>query len=155
MKSGFFVRVLIMFFGILPLLAACGGGRSYHGSLQCAPYDRKITGVELQGAAYSWWYQSRGKYYRTKRPEPGAILVFRKTSRLPYGHVSVVKKLQDSRTIIVDHANWEAQRIDHKAPIIDVSSRNDWSLVRVWWAPTGKIGVKRYATYGFIIPNKS
>lgn len=149
------LRAVFVLCGILPLLVACGGGKSYHGSLQCAPYARKITGVQLRGEAYSWWSQSRGKYPHAQKPKRGAILVFRKTSRLPYGHVSVVKKLKDSRTILVEHANWEAQKIDHKVPIIDVSSKNDWSLVRVWWAPTSKIGVRKYPTYGFIIPKKT
>lgn len=149
------LRAVLIFCGILPLLVACGGGRSYHGSLQCAPYARKITGVQLRGQAYSWWSQSQGQYPHTKKPKSGAILVFRKTSRLPYGHVSVVRKLKNSRTILVEHANWEAQRIDRKVPVIDVSSRNDWSLVRVWWAPTHKIGIRKYPTYGFILPDKS
>lgn len=149
------LRAVIILWGVLPLLVACGGGRSYNGALQCAPYARKVTGVKLSGSAYSWWSQSNGVYVHTTKPRPGAILVFRKTSRLPYGHVSVVQKLKDSRTILVEHANWEAQRIDHKAPIIDVSSRNDWSMVRVWWAPTGKVGARKYSTYGFIIPDRS
>lgn len=148
-------RAIFLMCGLLPLLAACGGGRSYNGSLQCAPYARQVTGIELRGAAYSWWYAARGKYVRTRMPEKGAILVFKRTSRLPYGHVSIVRKLRDSRTILVEHANWEAQRVDHQVPIIDVSSANDWSMVRVWWAPSHKIGLRQYATYGFIIPGRS
>lgn len=148
------LRSCILLMVLLPLLAACGG-RSYNGPLQCAPYARKLTGVQLKGQAYTWWYQSQGKYPHTKQPQKGAILVFRKTSKLPYGHVSVVKKVKDSRTIIVDHANWDAQRINHHASIVDVSVRNDWSLVRVWWPPMNKLGTGKYPTYGFIIPGKS
>ncbi|MDI2090540.1 CHAP domain-containing protein [Commensalibacter oyaizuii] len=149
------VRSAIILFGIIPLLVACGGGRSYNGPLQCAPYARKITGVQLRGSAYTWWSKSNGKYAHTKIPQRGAILVFRKTSRLPDGHVSVVKKLKDSRTILVEHANWQAQRIDRNVSVVDVSSRNDWSLVRVWWPPIRKLGTRKYPTYGFILPNKS
>ncbi|CAI3928372.1 Surface antigen (PDB:1QWY) [Commensalibacter communis] len=148
-------RSLLILTFLLPLLAACGGGRSYNGPLQCAPYARKLTGVQLRGSAYTWWYKSQGKYPHTKQPKKGAILVFRKTSKLPDGHVSVVKKIKDSRTIIVDHANWDAQRVNHNASVVDVSSRNDWSLVRVWWPPTNKLGTRKYPTYGFILPGKT
>lgn len=147
----------ILLIGSLPLLlVACGGGgKSFHGRIQCAPYARSLTGVKLSGSAGSWWNQSKGLYARSNYPSKGAILVFRSTSRLPYGHVSVVKKVKDSRTILVDQANWEPQEIDHKVPIVDVSSSNNWTAVRVWWKPTGKMGARRYPTYGFILPDSA
>ena len=127
------------------LLAGCGGP-------QCAPYARRLTGVALTGDAGGWWRQAGGRYARTDWPEPGAILVFRPTRRMPAGHVSVVRRVVDARTILVDHANWEPGRIDHAAPVRDVSRDNDWSAVRVWWRALGRLGTQVHPTYGFILP---
>ncbi|NIE79265.1 CHAP domain-containing protein [Asaia sp. As-1742] len=139
-------------------LAACGGGpreysrASFNGPLQCAPYARAKTGVALYGAASSWWRGASGKYRRTQTPAQGEILVFRSTGRLPSGHVSVVRSTVSSRKILVEHANWEPGRIDRSVPVIDVSPGNDWSLVRVYWAPIRNLGARAYPTYGFIVP---
>jgi hypothetical protein len=38
--------------------------------------------------------------------------------------------------------------------VIDVSPRNDWSLVRVWWPPAGAMGATDYPAYGFIRPDQ-
>ncbi|NHN87769.1 CHAP domain-containing protein [Acetobacter conturbans] len=141
----------------LPLLAliGCGGGgtgRSWHGRLQCAPWAREHSAIALRGAAASWWQGAEGKYGRAAHPAPGAVLVFRSTSRLPDGHVSVVRSVRDSRAILVDQANWNPGRIDHAVPVVDVSPRNDWTRVRVWWSPTDTMGRTVYPTYGFILP---
>jgi hypothetical protein len=37
--------------------------------------------------------------------------------------------------------------------VIDVWEDGDWSLVRVWWLPTGQMGSSAYPTYGFIRPD--
>ncbi|TLU72945.1 CHAP domain-containing protein [Lichenicoccus roseus] len=131
---------------LLLALSGCGGG------LQCAPYARRITGVALSGDAGAWWGEAAGRYVRVRWPEPGAILVFRATGRMPAGHVSVVRRVLDSRTILVEHANWEPGRIDRAAPVRDVSRDNDWTLVRVWWRATRSLGTRPYPTYGFILP---
>lgn len=136
-------------------LSACADGRDgEYTSLQCAPYARNLTGVKLRGNAASWWRQSMGKYAHSHHPVPGSILVFRSTRRMPYGHVSVVHALEDDRTVLVDHANWEPHQIDHVVPIVDVSRRNDWSAVKVWWSPIHGMGRTIYPTYGFIIPGE-
>jgi len=132
------------------LLAACGGG--YHGAVQCAPYARSVTGLHLSGDAAGWWRQSNGVYAHSLTPRPGDVLVFRATSRLPAGHVSVVRQVVGPRTVLVDHANWRPGRVEHGVPVIDVSRRNDWSAVRVWWAPSRSIGRSIYPSYGFIEP---
>ncbi|KAA8395678.1 CHAP domain-containing protein, partial [Acetobacter sp. DmW_125124] len=46
---------------ILPLvLAACAGGRgSWNGSVQCAPYAREHSAINLRGAAASWWGEAQ------------------------------------------------------------------------------------------------
>jgi len=128
-------------------LAGCGGG-----SLQCAPYARRITGLPLYGPAAGWWRQSDRRFAHSSLPRPGAVLVLQATRRLPYGHVSVVRRVLGPREILVAQANWEPGRIDHDAPVIDVSQRNDWSLVRVWWRPSNAVGLTRFAAYGFILP---
>jgi hypothetical protein len=83
---------------------------------------------------------------------PGAALVFRRSARLPFGHVSVVTRVLSPREILVTHANWVHHRITRDEPVIDVSPRNDWTEVRVWWAPAGQMGGGVYPAYGFILP---
>ncbi len=140
-------RTVLAAVALACLLTGCGGP-------QCAPYARHLTGVALVGDAGDWWGQAAGRYARTDRPELGAILVFRPTRRMPAGHVSVVRRVVDARTILVDHANWEPGRIDQAAPVRDVSRENDWSAVRVWWRAIGRLGTSVHPTYGFILPTR-
>ncbi len=144
---------------ILLLVAGCGGGGSVGGgavgsstSLECAPFARQVTGIQLFGEAYSWWDQASGRYDRTADPVEGGVLVFRRSSRLPSGHVSVVARRVSDREIRVTQANWVHRRITRDESVLDVSPRNDWSRVRVWWAPSNTIGTTIYPTYGFIAP---
>ncbi|MBS0985748.1 CHAP domain-containing protein [Acetobacter thailandicus] len=135
----------------LLVLSACGGG--WNGRLQCAPYAREHSQVSLlHGDAASWWWQAKGRYVRSSVPQPGDVLVFRSTRRLPAGHVSVVRKVKNSRWIIVDHANWEPGRVTRNAPVQDVSAANNWTKVKVWWAPIDGMGKTVYPAYGFIQP---
>lgn len=142
----------------LLMLAACAGGSSgrvsgsWNGSVQCAPYAREHSAVNLRGDAALWWNRSRGIYTRSSVPHEGDVLVFRATGRLPSGHVSVVRQVRSSRLVLVDHANWEPGRVTRSAPIVDVSPRNDWTRVRVWWAPSRALGKTVYPAYGFIEP---
>ncbi len=141
------LRLALPVLAVACLLSGCAGP-------QCAPYARRLTGVALAGDAGGWWTQAAGRYARTDWPEPGAILVFRPTRRMPAGHVSVVRQVLDARTILVDQANWEPGRIDHAAPVRDVSHDNDWSVVRVWWPAIGRLGTSVHPTYGFILPTR-
>ncbi|QHI94970.1 CHAP domain-containing protein [Aristophania vespae] len=125
---------------------------SYHGPLQCAPYARSRTGVMLRGSAASWWWKARGHYRRVYHPQPGAILVFRATRHMPYGHVSIVKKQISPHRILVEHANWVPGKIEYNAPVEDISAQHNWSRVRVWWTPIRRMGKRAYPTYGFILP---
>jgi surface antigen len=134
---------------LLTLLAGCGGGGS---SLECAPYARSLSGIQLYGPAYAWWDEAAGHYARTQHPERGSVLVFRRSSRLPDGHVSVVRRVLSDRLILVDQANWVHHRVGKDDQVLDVSPENDWTAVRVWWPPSGALGVTTYATYGFIGP---
>lgn len=121
-------------------------------SLECAPFARQATGIQLYGEAAAWWDQADGRYPRGQEPVPGGVLVFRRTGRLPSGHVSVVSRVVSDREILVTQANWVRRRITRNEPVVDVSPGNDWSSVRVWWAPSGVLGSTTYAAYGFIGP---
>ncbi|MDT7952271.1 MAG: CHAP domain-containing protein [Acetobacteraceae bacterium] len=136
-------------------LAACGGHpglQSSSSSLECAPYAREISGLQLYGDAASWWDQADGRYAKASQPVPGGVLVLRRSGRLPYGHVAVVRSQRSPREITVDQANWVHHRVTLGEPVVDVSDANDWSQIRVWWQPAGAMGATTYPAYGFIAP---
>jgi hypothetical protein len=143
-------RPLALFAALL--VSACNGSRTEVGALECAPFARAMTGIALYGEAYSWWEQADGRYARSADPVPGGVLVFRRSPRLPSGHVAVVDAQVSAREIRVTQANWVHGRVGRGEPVIDVSEQNDWSEVRVWWEPVGALGSSAYATYGFIAP---
>ncbi len=144
-------------------LAACGssarpglalsgsGGVSYPG-INCAPFARELSGIALYGDAASWWDNAEGVYVRASRPVLGSALVFQREQRLPDGHVSVVSRLVAPRQILVTQANWVPSTLNEDQLVVDVSERNDWTEVRVWWPPVGQLGSHAYPTYGFIQP---
>ena len=153
-------RLLILLLG-LSGLSACASSQSAMGprvgdyvggsvAVECAPFARALSGVRLRGAAADWWWQAEGRYARSDAPSVGSVLVFGRTGRLPSGHVSVVSQVLGRRQILVTQANWVHHRVSEDQPVIDVSSANDWSMVRVWWPPSGEMGVTDYPTYGFI-----
>ena len=137
-------------------LAGCGSSRRLASGAasdtECVPYARAASGIELYGDAADWWDEAAGRYRRAAAPQPGAVLVFRRTGRLPHGHVSVVGALQSGREILVSQANWVHHRIARGEPVLDVSPANDWTAVRVWWAPSGQLGATVYPTFGFVGP---
>jgi len=110
--------------------------------------------VRLNGEAADWWWEADGRYARQSAPEEGSVLVLRRSDRLPSGHVAVVSQVVSARQILVTQANWVHHRVTEDQPVIDISPRNDWSLVRVWWPPAGGIGVTDYPAYGFIRPER-
>lgn len=122
----------------------------------CVPYARAVSAIDLQGDAWRWWDAATGRYGKWSAPSPGAVLVFKRSKDLRRGHVAVVRSIVDSRTIVVDHANWGARGrkgiIDRDVPVIDVSAHNDWSAARVWYPPIDDFGSSTYATHGFIYP---
>ena len=120
-------------------------------ALQCVPYARQVSGIQLHGEAFSWWEQAAGRYGRGRVPVRGSVLVFRRSARLGSGHVSVVDRVVSEREIVVRQANWVPRRITRE-PVMDVSPGNDWSAVQVWWAPSRAWGRTAYPTYGFIGP---
>ena len=122
-----------------------------NGPQQCAPYARDHSGVKIHGDAYTWWDQAAGKYPRTSQPSNGAVMVLHNYAGPNRGHVAVVRALVSPREIRVDHANWlDDGAIYVNDPVEDVSSDNDWSLVRVFNLRTGAWGGKTYLVQGFI-----
>ena len=140
----------------LLLLAACGGGGRgvSSGFMWCVPYARTESDIQLSGDAWQWWDAAAGRYERGPTPRDGAVLVLRRTSRLNDGHLSVVSRVVSAREIRVDHANWAngsaKGRVTLDQPVVDVSPRNDWSLVRVWYPPVNGLGNTSYPAAGFI-----
>ncbi|NOT42415.1 MAG: CHAP domain-containing protein [Alphaproteobacteria bacterium] len=121
--------------------------------LQCVPFARDASGIDIRGNANRWWKLAAGKYSRARRPQEGAVFVMRGYRTARRGHVAVVKQILDPRTIVVDHANWGNDgRIYLSAPIRDESAKNDWSKVRVWYTPTNQWGSRLYRAKGFILP---
>lgn len=141
-------------------LAACGSpgasstAAGTAAAVECAPFARALTGVALTGAAADWWWEASGRYDRSDVPTTGSLLVFRRSARLPSGHVAVVSRVIGRREILVTQANWVHHRVVQDQPVIDVSDAGDWSRVRVWWPPTGRMGTSVYPAYGFIRPGR-
>jgi hypothetical protein len=143
-------------------LAACASSRpptgpnlaavSAHPGLDCAPFARALSGVALRGDAYAWWTEAAGRYDRSASPEVGAVLVLSHTARLPRGHVAVVSSVLGPRQALLIQANWVHGELTQDQLVVDVSQRNDWTAVRMWWPPTGTLGGYVYAAYGFILP---
>lgn len=131
--------------------SSASAGIAYPG-ITCAPFARELSGIALYGDAASWWDQADGRYTRGGQPVLGAALVFRREQRLPSGHVSVVSRILDRRRIEVTEANWVPGELSTDQLVVDVSERNDWSEVRVWWPPVDQLGSHTYPTYGFIEP---
>lgn len=101
------------------------------GRLWCVPFARNVTGVSLRGNAKTWWQGAKGKYARGETPKVGAIMSFAASRAMPQGHVAVVSKVIGPREVLLDHANWERNRITVDQLAVDVSAHNDWSKVRV------------------------
>ncbi len=127
--------------------------------LQCVPYARQVSGIRIYGDALTWWEQAQGRYARGHRPKIGAVMSFRPYGRMELGHVAAVSRIIDSRTVLLRHANWseiEGRRgqIENDVRAVDVSPGNDWSQVRVWYAPIGNLGTTAWPVNGFIYPDK-
>jgi surface antigen len=128
--------------------AMVGGAR-----LQCVPYARAHSSVDIHGDAYTWWEKAAGVYDRSSAPVDGAIMVLKNYAGRHHAHVAVVRRMISPREIRIDHANWlNDGAIYVNDPVLDVSADNDWSLVKVWNIRSGSWGTKVYAVQGFIGP---
>ncbi len=125
--------------------------------LQCVPFARDLSGIQIYGDAYSWWDQAEGVYQRGSQPVEGAVLSLPGYGSMQLGHVAVVRKIVDSRNILISHANWSPingrrGQIERGVAARDVSANNDWSLVRIWYAPIAELGTTSFPVNGFIYP---
>jgi surface antigen len=118
--------------------------------LDCVPFARALSGIDLRGDAPDWWWRDDGRYAQGRAPEVGSVMVFAQTSRLPRGHLSVVSRVMSRREIQVTHANWVHHYVTTDQMVLDVSPSGDWSLVRVWWPAAGVLGSTTYPVLGFI-----
>lgn len=128
--------------------------------LQCVPYARQVTGIQLYGDAHTWWDQAAGRYRRGREPRVGAVMSFRPYGSMVLGHVAAVSRVIDSRTVLLRHANWSPingrrGQIEDGVRAVDVSPDNDWSEVRVWFAPLQGLGTTHWPINGFIYPQKA
>ncbi len=101
------------------------------GRFWCVPFARMVTGVQLRGNARTWWGQAEGHYGRGNQPQIGAIMAFAASRSMPMGHVAVVSQVVSDREVLIDHSNWERNRITTDVLVVDVSTKGDWSVVRV------------------------
>ena len=125
-----------------------GAPAAAQGYLQCVPFARAETGIDIRGNAKTWWQKATNLYPKGQRPIVGAVLNFRATRGMPMGHVAVVSRIVSERRILVDHANWHRNKVSLDMAVVDVSPANDWSRVRVETLPNTPGSV--YPTYGFI-----
>ncbi len=138
------ILALLLFF------PAIGEARSV---LQCVPFARQVSGVEIRGNAKTWWYQAEGRYERGNTPREGAVLAMPGSGKMRLGHVAMVSKVVGDREILLTHANWSRRGgIERDVRAIDVSDKGDWSRVRIWYAGNGDLGTSSYPAYGFIYP---
>lgn len=120
--------------------------------LQCVPFARRESGVELYGNANTWWRQAADRYETTQEPEEKAVMVLEGYNTTARGHVAVVREIVSPRLIVVDHANWlNGGEITRDVPIRDVSEAGDWSEVQVWHVPGRHWGGRTYQVQGFIL----
>jgi surface antigen len=137
------------------LTVSVGGEARADGYLQCVPFARMISGIEIFGDAWTWWRQAAGKYAQGFTPKAGAVLVFKPNGVMTKGHVAVVSQVLTDRIIQVTHANWSLidgsrGQVEKDVTVVDVSAAGDWSLVKVWYDPSRDLGSTTYPTFGFI-----
>lgn len=114
----------------------------------CVPFARNASGVDIRGNANTWWGQAKGQFGTGHKPQIGAVMAFSSTRKLPMGHVAVVSKVISDREVLVDHANWERNKVSLGMSVKDVSKNNDWSQVRVLSQPNAYGSI--YKIDGFI-----
>jgi surface antigen len=136
-----------------------GGGSTLPPYLQCVPYARQVTGIQIRGDAWTWWDQADGRYARGFWPKVGAVMALKPHGNSHLGHVAAVSRIIDSRTILIRHSNWSPingrrGQIEDNVRVIDVSDTNDWSAVRVWYAPIQALGGSVWPVQGFIYSGK-
>jgi hypothetical protein len=122
--------------------------------LQCVPYARGRSGIQIYGNADTWWTQAAGRYERARTPRVGSVVALRAHDGAQRGHVAVVTAVVDARVVLVAQANWLNQgEVSLDVPLRDVSPEGDWSAARMWHIPSAAWGARVYPVEGFILPN--
>jgi surface antigen len=132
-----------------------GGSAALPPYLQCVPYARRVSGVQIFGDAHTWWAQAAGRYERGYTPRLGAVMAFKPHGNMRLGHVAAVSRIIDARTVLLRHSNWSPingrrGQIEDNVRATDVSENNDWSEVRVWFDPIQALGGTHWPVQGFI-----
>jgi len=118
---------------------------------QCVTFARSVSGIDLHGNANTWWSKAAGHYQRGHTPKVGAVMSFEASGRMRMGHVAMVSQVVNDREVLLTHANWSRPgAVERNVRAVDVSPNNDWSQVKVWYAPTGDLGTTVYPVNGFI-----
>ncbi len=129
---------------------------SAKGRLQCVPFARQLSGINIQGNAKTWWAKAAGRYDRGNKPREGAVLALPGSGRMSQGHVAVVSRIVGDREILLNHANWSRPGgIERNVRAIDVSDKGDWSRVKIWYAANRDFGTTSYPASGFIYKEKT
>ncbi len=136
-------------------MAVTGTAATASAYLQCVPFARSESGIQIHGNALTWWQQAAGRYDRGNTPRVGAVMAFAPTRAMPIGHVAVVSQIVSEREILISHSNWSPingrrGQIERNVRAIDVSAAGDWSQVRVWYAPIRDLGTRVNPVRGFI-----
>lgn len=132
-----------------------GGSGELAPVLQCVPYARRLTGIQIYGDAHTWWGQAEGRYAKGTEPKVGAVMAVQPHGNSRLGHVAAVSKVIDDRTVLISHANWsEPGKIERNVRAVDVSPGNDWTEVRIWYGPNQALGANHWPLYGFIYNEK-
>jgi surface antigen len=123
--------------------------------LSCVPFARMATGMQISGDARLWWHNAAGTYARGNVPERGSVMAFKSSGGMRRGHVAVVSRVVNDRTVLIDHSNWAGPGIRRGTvmrgvTVIDVSDRNDWTAVRVQVGWNNDSFGRVYPTHGFI-----
>jgi surface antigen len=149
-------KALLSSMTVAAVLALSTGGVAHADSYwQCATFARMFSGIQIFGDAWTWWNQAVGKYTTGETPQSGSVLVFKRNGVMRDGHVAVVSRVLTDRVIQVTHANWSVieggrGKVEQDVTVVDVSSKGDWSQVKVWYDPIRDLGNTVYPTYGFI-----
>jgi len=148
--------MLLMLSGCVSFNSRNASGHYDLWNTQCVPYARSQSGIQLYGDAYTWWDQAEPRYRRGNIPVPGAVLVLARTPRMTHGHLAVVKNIIDQRQIDVTQSNWgsgwQTRRVIYDLlRVQDVSTNNDWTLVRFWNRDAKVFGFP-YPAKGFVYP---
>lgn len=135
------------------LLPATANASRY---LQCVPFAREVSGIDIRGNAKTWWAQAADRYDRGSNPREGSVLAMPGYGKMGYGHVAMVSKIVNDREILLTHANWSRRGgIERDVCAIDVSENGDWSRVKIWHSGSNGFGTTNYPAFGFIYANKT